>query len=102
MSADPEAFASLFERYKNLVYKTAYLMLADAGEAEEALQEVFLQVYRRRASYDPQKGAITTWLHRITINYCLGFRRRSRRLEYQPLGEETEKVSSPPDPDTAR
>jgi len=34
---DREAFAALFEQYKNLVYKTAYLMLGDAHEAEDAL-----------------------------------------------------------------
>ena len=95
--ADPDAFAGLFERYKNLVYKTAYLMLGDAAEAEEALQEVFVLVYRARAAYDPQKGALTTWLHRITINYCLGLR-RTHRLECQPINEEVEKAGGPPDP----
>ena len=44
--ADQQAFAALFERHKNLVYKTAYLMLGDALEAEEALQEVFVLVYK--------------------------------------------------------
>ena len=84
---DQDHFAELFESYKNLVYKTASLMLADTGEAEEALQEVFLQVYRSLHTYDPAKGAITTWLHRITINYCLD-QQRKRRLVFQPLEEE--------------
>lgn len=66
-----KAVSDLFEKYKNLVYKTAYLMYGNQEEAEEALQEVFLQVYRFLPGYDPAKGAMTTWLHRITINYCL-------------------------------
>ncbi len=66
----------LFEKYKNLVYKTAYLMYGSKEEAEEALQEVFLQVYRSLPGYDPAKGAMTTWLHRITINYCLRHRQK--------------------------
>jgi len=47
-----EDFAALFERYKNLVYRTAFLMLGDAAEAEEALQEVFVRVHRSRAEYN--------------------------------------------------
>jgi RNA polymerase sigma-70 factor, ECF subfamily len=68
---DREAFAKLFEQYKNLVFKTAYLMFGNKEEAEDALQEVFIQVHRSLSAYDPRKGAFSTWLHRITVNYCL-------------------------------
>ncbi len=85
--ADPDTFAALFERHKNLVYKTAYLMLGDRAEAEDALQEVFVLVYRSLASFDPGKGAFTTWLYRITINHCLAHRRK-RRLVFQPIDSE--------------
>jgi RNA polymerase sigma factor (sigma-70 family) len=73
---DEAVFAALFEQYKNLVYKTAFLLLEDTAEADEALQEVFVAVYHSYASYDPQKGAFSTWLHRNTVNYCLGRRRK--------------------------
>lgn len=75
-SGDREAFAVLFEQYKNLVYKTAYLMLGEAVEAEDALQEVFVQVYRSLPGFDPSKAAFTTWLYRVTFNYCLNLRRK--------------------------
>ncbi|MCR4406869.1 MAG: RNA polymerase sigma factor [Anaerolineae bacterium] len=78
-AGDEEAFAALFHQYKNLVYKTAYLMLDSADEAEDALQEVFLQVHRSLPTFEPAKGAFTTWLYRITVNHCLN-RRRKRRL----------------------
>jgi RNA polymerase sigma-70 factor (ECF subfamily) len=77
-SGDREAFASLFEQYKNLVYKTAYLMLGDPAEAEDALQEIFVQVYMSLSGFDPGRGAFTTWLYRVTINYCLNHRRKKR------------------------
>ena len=73
---DKEAFAELFHQYQDLVYKTAYLMLGNAGEAEDVLQEVFLQVYRSLVTFDPSKGAFTTWLYRITVNHCLNRRRK--------------------------
>ncbi len=63
-TGDAQAFADLFHRYKNLVYKTAYLMLDSADEAEDVLQEVFFQVHRSLSTFEPSKGAFTTWLYR--------------------------------------
>lgn len=79
-----ESFAGLFERYKNLVYKTAYLMLDDPADAEDALQEVFVLVYKSLSAYNPERGAFSTWLYRITINQCL-MRKRERRFLFTPL-----------------
>lgn len=75
---DQEAFSEIFHDYKNLVYKTAFLLLGNNEDAEDILQSVFLLVYKSLSSYDSSKGAFTTWLHRITINQCLNFRRRQR------------------------
>jgi RNA polymerase sigma-70 factor, ECF subfamily len=77
-NGDREAFAILFEQYKNLVYKTAYLMLGESTEAEDALQEIFVQVYKSLSGFDPGKAAFTTWLYRVTFNYCLNHRRKKR------------------------
>jgi RNA polymerase sigma-70 factor (ECF subfamily) len=77
-SGDREAFAILFEQYKNLVFKTAYLMLGELAEAEDALQEIFLQVYKSLSGFDPGKAKFTTWLYRVTFNYCLNHRRKKR------------------------
>ena len=91
-AGDREAFAGLFEQYKNLVYKSAYLMLGNAHDAEDVLQEVFVLVHRSLAGFDPRKGAFSTWLHRITINQCLNQRRRHNlvtvSLEDGPLASE--------------
>ena len=75
-AGDEEAFAELFHQYGRLVYRTAYLILADAQEAEDVLQEVFLQVFRSAAAFDSSKGALTTWLYRLTVNRCLSLRRK--------------------------
>lgn len=75
-----ELFARLFHQYKNLVFKTAFLLLNDQGEAEDALQEVFLRVYKALPTFDLEKGAFTTWLYRITVNHCLDRRRRHRPI----------------------
>jgi RNA polymerase sigma-70 factor, ECF subfamily len=50
-AGDEEAFGLLFEEYKNLVYRTTYLTLGTAADAEDILQEVFLQVHRSLDGY---------------------------------------------------
>ncbi len=75
-AGDKEAFAMLFQQYKDMVYKIAYFMLGDAEEAEDALQEVFLRLYKALPNFDSQKAAFTTWVSRITMNYCLSQRRK--------------------------
>ncbi|MBN1427254.1 MAG: sigma-70 family RNA polymerase sigma factor [Anaerolineae bacterium] len=83
---DEETFATLFQQYKNLVFKTAYLMLGNAADAEDALQEVFLSVHCSLNTFDPSRAAFTTWLYRITVNHCLN-RRRKRNILELPLGD---------------
>ena len=78
---DEGAFEALFHQYRNLVYRIAYLMLYDSQEAEDVLQEVFLRVHRSLPTFEPSKGAFTTWLYRIAVNHCLG-RGRKRRPSF--------------------
>ena len=78
------AFTDLFEKHKNLVYKTAYLMLGSTHEAEDVLQEVFLRVHRSLDTFQPSRGSFTTWLHRVTVNWCIS-RKRRRRPSQVPL-----------------
>ncbi len=92
-AGDREAFASLFEQYKNLVYKTAYLMLGDAAEAEDALQEVFVLLHKSLPAFDPRKGAFTTWLYRVTLNHCFNHRRK-RRPSCLPLENASRTLAS--------
>ncbi len=78
-AGDEEAFRLLFEQYKNLVYRTALLMVGTAADAEDILQDVFLQVHRSLDTYDATRGSFGTWVHRVTVNRCLNWR-RSRRV----------------------
>lgn len=67
---DVSAFETLYRQYEKLVFRTAYLIIGSKEAAEDALQEVFVSVWRFRHTYDPSKGKLTTWLHRITVNQC--------------------------------
>ncbi len=77
-TGDMAAFEALFRQYERLVYRTAYLITGNRDTAEDALQEVFVSVWKSRHTYDPNKGKLTTWLHRITVNECS--RRKSRKV----------------------
>ena len=67
---DVSAFETLYRQYERLVFRTAYLITGSKEAAEDALQEVFVSVWKSRHTYDPNKGKLTTWLHRITVNQC--------------------------------
>ena len=87
------ACALLFDQYKALVYRTAYLMLGQPQDAEDALQDVFARVFPALHSYDAERGAFSTWLHRITVNVCLMRQRRDAPPDAE-LDEESATAAS--------
>lgn len=77
-SGNVAAFEVLFQQYKNVVFKNAYLITSSREEAEDILQEVFVAVWRSRQTYNPDKSKLTTWLHKITVNKCLESKHKKR------------------------
>jgi RNA polymerase sigma-70 factor (ECF subfamily) len=71
LNGEEAAFDALYRQYARLVYHTAYLLLGHSQDADDALQEVFLRAFRHLATYDSTRGALSTWLYRITVNVCL-------------------------------
>ena len=57
-----DALAVLFDRHYRLVFSVALRILHDHGEAEDLMQEVFLEIYRKVDNYDPDKGNAKTWI----------------------------------------
>ncbi len=72
------AFEAFFRQYERLVFKNAYLLTGRKEEADDVLQEVFVSVWKSRGTFDPGKGKLTTWLHRVTVNKCLEMNRKKR------------------------
>jgi RNA polymerase sigma-70 factor, ECF subfamily len=72
---DPEAFAQLFQRYRDRLWAVAMRTLGDPEEAADALQEALISAFRNAAGYRGD-AAVTTWLHRIVVNACLDRLRR--------------------------
>jgi RNA polymerase sigma-70 factor (ECF subfamily) len=81
---DENAFDHLFEKHAASVVRFARQFVKSQARAEELAQDVFLQVYRNRASYRAT-ARFNTWLYRIATNACLSeVRRPEHRLRVQP------------------
>src|SRR3954465_3762436 len=68
---DHAALLMLYDRYGRMAYGLAYRILGDPGTAEEAVQDAFLRVWRRAATFDPERarGAVRAWLLTI-VHHC--------------------------------
>lgn len=74
----PEAFAALVERYGQKVVGTCYGFLNNREDAEDAAQEVFIEVYRSIRQFQGQ-AELDTWVYRIAVNKSLDALRKMKR-----------------------
>jgi RNA polymerase sigma-70 factor (ECF subfamily) len=77
LSGDARALDALFARNNRALYQTAFRVLGNPEDAEEALQEGLLSAYRNLPRFE-RRSQFSTWLTRIVINAAL-MRRRSKR-----------------------
>lgn len=77
-NGDTAAFESLVRAHSGRVYAHALRFFGDPQAAEDALQEVFIKVYRSIETFDGT-AAFTTWLYRVTRNVCLDMLRSGKR-----------------------
>lgn len=81
---DREAFGRFYDHYAPLVFTLAVRLLGLRSNAEDLLQEVFLQAWRQAVSYNPDRGSPEAWLLTITwsraIDKLRSLRRRERRV----------------------
>jgi RNA polymerase sigma-70 factor (ECF subfamily) len=82
---DGAALEELLERHQRRLLRLAERLLGDAEDARDAVQEVFLKVYRKAGSFQPQ-GKVSTWLYRVTTNHCLNKLRRRRIVRFVSFG----------------
>jgi RNA polymerase sigma-70 factor (ECF subfamily) len=78
-AGDERAVGVLFDRYAAKLLALAQRILDSPAEAEEVLQEAFLQAWHRAAGYDPARASVGTWLVLITRSRAID-RLRSRRI----------------------
>ncbi len=86
---DKACFTAAVERYQSMVYRTALHTLGSPQDADDAVQEVFLRLFRHRGAFDGEEH-LRRWLLRVAVNYCRDLLKspwRRRRISMEELPE---------------
>ncbi|ANW19266.1 RNA polymerase sigma factor SigM [Streptomyces clavuligerus] len=86
----PHAFGELVRRHRDRLWAVALRTLGDREEAADAVQDALVSAFRAAHTFRGQ-SAVTTWLHRITVNACLDRARKAASRRTSPV-EDTERL----------
>lgn len=78
---DREAFIQLYDHFSSLVFTLAMRMLRGRDDAEDLLQEVFVQVWRQASNYSQERGSPEAWIVNMTRSRAIDKLRSIRRRE---------------------
>ena len=97
-AGDHAALGELYDRYAGVAHALALRILRDAAEAQDAVQEAFLQMWRQAGRYDPGRGSPEAWVCTIARTRALDrLRRRTARREEPSVPAPSLSTSSAPD-----
>ncbi|GGW97599.1 RNA polymerase sigma factor SigM [Streptomyces chryseus] len=86
VTGDPDAFGELVRRHRDRLWAVALRTLGDREEAADAVQDALVSAYRAAHTFRGQ-SAVTTWLHRITVNACLDRARKAASRKTAPVDD---------------
>lgn len=75
---EPEAVAQLYDRFASLVYRLAFQAMPTRADAEDAVQEIFVRLWRTADRYDPKRAALVTWVMLISRRHLVDRLRRTK------------------------
>lgn len=75
---ESSAIGALYDRFGSLVFRMSVQSLPTRDLADEAVQEVFIRLWKTAARYDPSRAALVTWVMLITRRYLVDRLRRGR------------------------
>ncbi|MGW4977979.1 RNA polymerase sigma factor SigM [Streptomyces mirabilis] len=90
VAGDHEAFGEIVRRHRDRLWAVALRTLGDREEAADAVQDALVSAYRAAHTFRGQ-SAVTTWLHRITVNACLDRARKAASRKTSPV-DDTERL----------
>ncbi|WP_031484657.1 RNA polymerase sigma factor SigM [Streptomyces bicolor] len=90
VDGDPDAFGEIVRRHRDRLWAVALRTLGDREEAADAVQDALVSAYRAAHTFRGQ-SAVTTWLHRITVNACLDRARKAASRKTSPV-DDTERL----------
>ena len=86
---DESALAALYDRYAGMLSSVLNRILRDAQAAEEILQDIFYQLWRTAARFDPARGSLPGWLLVIARNRAISRLRRHNPVSGEEFLENT-------------
>ncbi|MDK0520804.1 RNA polymerase sigma factor SigM [Streptomyces sp. ML-6] len=86
VAGDPDAFGELVRRHRDRLWAVALRTLGDREEAADAVQDALVSAFRAAHTFRGQ-SAVTTWLHRITVNACLDRVRKAATRKTAPIDD---------------
>ncbi len=84
---DEAAVSELYVRYGGPLYSLAYQVTRADRFAQEVVQEVFLAVWREAARFDPQRGAVSSWLFTMTRHKAIDLVRKEANVSRRQAPE---------------
>lgn len=79
IKGDKQAYQILVQRYLNKIWRLSMSILKDEQEAEDAVQDVFLTLWKSLKTWDPQgKAKFSTWIYRVSFNKCIDIKRKHK------------------------
>ncbi|RPE09072.1 RNA polymerase sigma factor [Chitinophaga lutea] len=82
---DVRAFRELYEAYSRAMYNICLRMTGHAADAEDVLQEAFVQVFKNLEKLTSD-SSLTAWIKRIVVNHCLSYLRK-KKVYFEEVGE---------------
>jgi len=101
LDGDTPLFEVLMRRYNQRLYRLARAVLQNDADAEDAVQQAYLNAYRHLDQFEG-RSRFATWLTRITVYQALAQRRRARGRHFGPDDQQLVEFAESPTPDPER
>lgn len=90
------AIGELYDRFGSLVFRMAYQTMPTRADAEDAVQEVFVRLWKTASRYDPKRAALVTWVMLLSRRHLVDRLRRQRaRIKASTLDESVSATTPP-------
>lgn len=95
-AGNENALGALYDRYGKSAYSLAYRMLGDVHAAEDAVQEAFINIWRRSGSFSNSRGSARTWIMAVVHHRAIDIGRKRRGIVPRELPLELERLPEAP------
>lgn len=92
-SGNHDAFAVLVDRYQRLVFSVALRIVKDEGEAEDLVQTVFADVFKKMEQFDPARGTLKVWLLQYAYSRSINRRHYLEQRRFYARAEVDEVIA---------